>query len=60
MLFVARKNQILLKMKNFQMITLKYIKSVSNKFLLTGDTFMRELHLKQPKFTDSACGLFTS
>ena len=30
-----------------------------NKFLLTGDTFMPELHLKKPRFTYSACGSFT-
>ena len=30
-----------------------------NKFLLGGDKFMPELHLKQPGFTYSACGLFT-
>ena len=30
-----------------------------NKFLLAGDKFMPEMHLKQPGFTDSACGLFT-
>ena len=30
-----------------------------NKFLLVGDKFMLELHLKQPGFTYSACGLFT-
>ena len=30
-----------------------------NKFLLTGDKFMPEMHLKQPGFTYSACGQFT-
>ena len=30
-----------------------------NKFLLAGDTFMPEIHLKQPGFTYSACGPFT-
>ena len=29
------------------------------KFLLAGDKFMPEMHLKQPGFTYSACGLFT-
>ena len=29
-----------------------------NKFLLTGDTFMPELHLKQPGFTYGACESF--
>ena len=30
-----------------------------NKLLLTGDKFMPEMHLRQPKFTYSACGPFT-
>ena len=30
-----------------------------NKFLLTGDKFMPDMHLKQPGFTYSACGPFT-
>ena len=32
---------------------------IVNKFLLTGDKFMPEMHLKQPGFTYSACGPFT-
>ena len=32
---------------------------IINKFLLTGDKFMPELHLKQPVFTLSAFGSFT-
>ena len=32
---------------------------IINKFLLTGDKFMPELHLKQPGFTYSACGPLT-
>ena len=32
---------------------------IVNKFLLSGDIFMPEMHLKQPGFTHSACGLFT-
>ena len=32
---------------------------IINTFLLTGDRFMPELHLKQPGFTYSTCGLFT-
>ena len=28
-------------------------------FLLVGDTFMPEMHLKQPGFTNSACASFT-
>ena len=30
-----------------------------NKFLLTGDTFILELHSKKPGFTYSACASFT-
>ena len=30
-----------------------------NKFLLTGDKFMPEMHWKQPGFTYSTCGPFT-
>ena len=30
-----------------------------NKFLLAGDKFMPEMHLRQPEFTYSACGPFT-
>ena len=32
---------------------------IVNKFLLGGDKFMPEMHLKQPGFTQSACGPFT-
>ena len=30
-----------------------------NKFLLVGDKFMPEMHLRQPGLTYSACGPFT-
>ena len=30
-----------------------------NKFLLAGDKFMPEMHLRQPQFVYSACGPFT-
>ena len=33
--------------------------NVINKFLLAGDKFMPEMHLKQPQFVYSACGRFT-
>ena len=33
--------------------------AIVNKFLLAGDKFMPEMHLKQPGFTYSACGPFT-
>ena len=32
---------------------------IVNKLLLAGDTFMPEMHLKQPGFTYIACGSFT-
>ena len=32
---------------------------IVNKFLLAGNKFMPEMHLKQPGFTCSACGPFT-
>ena len=32
---------------------------IVNKFLLVGDKFMPEMHLRQPGFTYSACGPFT-
>ena len=32
---------------------------IINKILLVGDTFMPEMHLKQPGFTYSACDPFT-
>ena len=35
------------------------MKNTINKFLLAGDKFMPEMHLRQPGFTYSACGPFT-
>ena len=32
---------------------------IVNKFLLEGNKFMSEMHLRQPGFTYSACGPFT-
>ena len=32
---------------------------IVNKFLLTSDKFMLEMHLKQPGFNYSACSPFT-
>ena len=32
---------------------------IANIFLLTGDKFMSEIHLRQPGFTYKACGPFT-
>ena len=33
---------------------------IVNKVLLVGNTFMPEMHLKQPGFTYSSCGSFTT
>ena len=33
--------------------------NVINKFLLAGDKFMPEMHLRQPQFVYSACGPYT-
>ena len=35
------------------------MEQIINKFLLAGDKFMPEMHLRQPQFTCSACGPFT-
>ena len=35
------------------------MKEIVNKCLLAGDKLMPEIHLKQPGFTYSVCGLFT-
>ena len=41
-------------------ISLEYkMNETVNRFLLAGDKFMPEMHLKQPGFTYSACGPFT-
>ena len=40
-------------------ISLYKMNDIINKFLLPGDKFMPEMHLRQPQFTYSACGLFT-
>ena len=33
--------------------------NIINRFLLAGDKFMPEMHLRQPQFAYSACGPFT-
>ena len=33
--------------------------AIVNKFLLAGDKFMPEMHLRQPGFMYNACGPFT-
>ena len=35
------------------------MKNIINKFLLAGDKFMLEMHLRQPQLTYSDCGPFT-
>ena len=35
------------------------INEIVNNFLLVGDKFMPEMHLRQPRFTNSACGPYT-
>ena len=35
------------------------VNDIINKFLLAGDKFMPEMHLRQPQFTYSACGPLT-
>ena len=41
-------------------VLIKYkMNNTINKLLLAGDTFMPEIHLRQPQFTYSACGPFT-
>ena len=45
--------------KSIQQINTRYkMDEVVKKFLLAGDIFMPEMHLKQPGFTYSACGPF--
>ena len=51
-------------LSNLGIKTLCFVLSVKmneivNKFLLVGDKFMPEMHIKQPVFTYSACGPFT-
>ena len=40
-------------------ISLYKMNNIINQFLLAGDKFMPEMHLRQPQFTYSACGPFT-
>ena len=40
-------------------ISLYKMNNIINKLLLAGDRFMPEMHLRQPQFTNSACGPFT-
>ena len=49
------------ELHNFNNISNDWFKmnKIINKYLLTGDKFMPEMHLKQQEFTYSACGPFT-
>ena len=40
-------------------MTMMSANEIINKFLLVGDKFMPEMHLRQPGFTYSACNPFT-
>ena len=40
-------------------ISLYKVNHIINTFLLGGDKFMPEMHLRQTQFTYSACGPFT-
>ena len=50
---------ILFWMQFHWMHTYKKMNEIVNKFLLAGDKFIPEMHLKQSGFTYSACGSFT-
>ena len=44
----------------FEHNSLNYkMNDIITKFLLAGDKFIPEMHLRQPGFTYSACGPFT-
>ena len=44
-----------------QQVNARYkMNEIVNKFLLAGNKFMPEMHLRQPRFPCSACGPFTS
>ena len=56
-----RKSMFIKNKELYETFALKKFKmnKINNKFLLTEDKFMPELHLKQPGFTDGACESFT-
>ena len=42
------------------LLFLRYkINQIVSKFLLAGDKFMPKMHLRQPRFRNSACGPIT-
>ena len=51
---------VLFGFKSIQQVKTRYkMNEIVNKFLLAGDKFMPEMHLRQPRFTYSTCGPFT-
>ena len=48
-----------LSTSSLRTILLYKMNNIIKKFLLVGDMFMPEMHLRQPQFTYSACGPFT-
>ena len=56
-----RKSMFIKNKELYETFALKKFKmsKINNKFLLTEDKFMPELHLKQPGITDGACESFT-
>ena len=61
MLYLCQEKINLIKKKEFNNISndLLKINKVINKYLLTGEKLISELHLKQSGFTYSACGSFS-
>ena len=57
----GKKKSTFIKNEEINSISKDWFKmnNIINKFLLTGDKFMPEFHLKQPGFTYSACRPFT-
>ena len=52
--------EVLFYFKSIKQVNKRYkMNEIVNNFLLAGDKFMPEMHLRQPGFTYSACGPFT-
>ena len=52
----SRIKTLLSKIPLFNVLRCIKMDEIMNKFLLSGDKFIPELHLTQPGFTYSACG----
>ena len=51
---------VLFCFKSIQQVNTRHkMNQILYKLLLAGDTFMPEMHLRQPVFTDNTCGPFT-